>query len=670
MTKPIQGLVHNKKTMQIRIPQGQPLPRYRLIIDSAKGGTVTNIDEARQNIHQSPETVNLTLEQDGLWTTRPGTVYYGSIPGEEESILGGAEYVVDEDTRELIVVGGSGKVYKSENDGKTWSEITGATMTQEKRCYFLQIDNNLYITNRTDRLTLYNGSVLIRNSPIDNPSNLTATRGGGLSSGSFNLYYRVVALNEVGFTAGSNEANVTVNKQRDTWATETEKIDLSWDAVSGATRYEIYIADESGALIYLADSTTNSYADTGAAQVNPYREIPDVNTTGGPILGRLSLSNGRIWGVDENFNVVFSGVSQYINYFSWFYGGGWSELDPGGREFPIVVVHYRTGKGDVAPTVLSKSPDGRGSIWQIAMDTLTIGEDIVIIPTPVKIVGSIGAQGESAVTDANDNIYSANKKGVYALRNKAQMFNVLATDEQSVNIRPSYRKQISGKKFEDIITFFSEGKVMISASQDGVKNDTTFLHDLEKNAWIWAWTIGFEQFFEYTDANSQTHLLGVQKEENKLIEISERTTLDKGQGFRTSWKSPLLHVDPKDKTLFAKVKDVVLEIGRPQGTINFEILGIMKNKPLRQLGSRTIGDTVSSVDFCNALFGDYEFGTDPEVPTVFAQASVKKRIKINKKLNAIQFRVSSSVAGTRYTLLSLTAKGRFVPTKPPGSWNN
>ena len=655
----------------IKIPQGKGLPPYRLIIDSAKGGTVTNIDEARQNRHQSPETVNLTLEQDGLWTTRPGTAYYGTTPGSETlSPLGSAEYVVDVDTRHLIYVGGSGTVYKSTNNGQTWSSISGATMTAGYKCFFIQIDSKLYITNGADVLTYYDGTNLVRNTEIDDPTNLQAARGAGLSAGSYNLYYMVVALNAVGFTAGSNEATITVDKHRDTWAAATEVINLTWDAVTGATRYEIYLSDESGAQIYLDEVETNSYSDDGSAQQNPYREIPDTNTTGGPILGRLALSNGRIWGIDENHNVVFTGVGQYINYFSWFYGGGWAELDKGGREFPVVVTHYRTGKGDVAPTVLSKSADGRGSIWQIAMDTLTIGEDVVVIPTPVKIVGSIGAQGEAAVTDANDNIYAANKKGVYALRNKAQIFNVLATDEQSVNIRPTYRSNINGSKFDDIVAFFTEGKVMFSASQDGSKNDTTFLHDLEKNAWIWAWSIGFEHLFEYTDTNNQTHLLGVQDGETKLVEISDRATTDLGQGFRTSWKSPLLHVDEKDHTIFAKVKDVVAEIGRPSGTLTLEVLGIMKNKPLKKLASRTIGDTVSNVDFCNNLFGDYEFGTDPEVPTTFAQASVKKRIKVNKKLNAIQFKISSSQANTKYTILSLTAKGRYIPTKAPGSWNS
>lgn len=656
--------------MNIKIPSGRQQSQFKLLINSGKGGSVTNIDEARQNANQSPETLNMTLEQDGLWTVRPGTEYYGTTPASETSILGASEFVVDEDTREIILVGGSGTVYKSVNDGNTWSTLSGATMTTGKKCRFLQIDDKLYITNSTDRLTYYDGSALQRNSQISNPTNLAGTLGGGLSSGSYHLYYRVIAINGVGFTAGSNEVDMAVNIQRDVWSTATEKIDFTWDAVTGATRYEIYLSDESGAQLYLDETTTNSYSDDGSAVLNPYKEIPDDNTTGGPILGRLSLSNGRIWGIDENNRVVFSGTGQNINYFSFFYGGGYTYLDKGGREFPVVATHYRTGKGDTAPTVFSKTPDGRGGIWQIAMDSLTIGDETIIIPSAVKIVGSIGSQGETAVTDANDNLFSANKNGVHATRNKAQIFNVLSTEEQSVNIRPSWRSSINSAKYKDIFAYYFEGKVHFCVSQNGTNNDTIAIYDLEKNAWIWNWDIGFEQLFEYTDTNNSTHLLAVEYGESKLIEINQDALTDKGVAISTLWKSPLIHIDPKDKSVFAKIKDVVVELGRPQGTIYVEVLGLQKNKPFQQLASRTITDTVSAVDFANDYFSDYAFGEDDEVPTVFSQASVKKRLRVNKLLNAIQYRIYSTQANTRYTILSILAKGRIVPTRMPNEWDS
>lgn len=655
----------------IKIPSGKVAPLFTMVIDSGKGGTVTNVDEAKQNPNQSPETTNFTLVQDGIWQTRPGSTYYGTTPNSETSVVAGWEYVVSETSRHIICIGVSGTAYKSTNNGTTWSTLSGATFTPGNQYFFLQIDLRLYITNNSDALTYYDGSSLVRNTAILKPANFTATRGAGLTAGAFSLFYTVTALNAVGETEGATEATVTTNLRRDVWSGATELVNLAWDAVTGAVRYQIYLEDESGAQVYLDETTTNSYADDGSRELNPYVETPLTNTTGGPILGRLALSNNRIWGIDENNNVVFSGTGQYINNFSFFYGGGYTELDKGGREFPTVVTHYRTGKGDTAPTVFSKSADGRGSIWQIAMDSITIGSETITIPTPVKIVGSIGAQGESAITDANDNVFSANKKGVYALRNKAQMFNVLSTEEQTVNIRPTYRSAINGAKYDDIVAYFSDAKVLFSASQNGSSNDTTFLYDTERNAWIWAWTLGFEQLFEYTDSNESTHLLGIVSGESKLIEVTDRATTDyDGGAIETIWKSPLLHIDPKNKATFAKIKDVILELGRPQGNITFQVLGLQKNKPLSLLATKTYSDTVSNVDFHNYLFGDGSFGDDDETPSTFAQASVKKRVRVNKLLNAIQYRITSTTANTKYTINSVMARGRVVPTRPPSEWDN
>lgn len=657
--------------MKLQVPSGKVPPLFSILINSAKGGTVTNVDEAKQNASQSPETTNLTLVQDGIWQTRPGTLYYGTTPASETSLLGGAEYVADADTRQLILLGGSGTLYKSDDNGTTLDEVTGATFTAGQRPYFLQIDSRLYITNNTDHLTYYDGTDLIQNTELAAPANLAAARGAGLSAGSFTYYYTVTALNGVGETTGATEASVTVNLKREVWSAATEVVNLTWDAVVGAERYQIYLSDITGSQVYIDETVTNSYSDDGSQELNYYIETPYANTTGGPILGKLTLSGNRIWGIDQEHNVIYSGTGQDINKFSFFYGGGWATLDKGGREFPTVVVHYRTGRGEAVPTIFSRSADGRGSIWQISFDSISIGTETIVFPLAEKIVGSIGAQGQLAVTDANDNIFAANKKGIYALRNKQQMFQVLSTDEQTVNIRPTYRTAINGGKYEDIVAYFADGKVLFSASQNGTHNDTTFLYDLERNSWIWAWDIGFEQLFEYTDTNESTHLLGIISGETKLVEISERSLTDyDGSAVETIWRSPLLHIDPKNKATFAKIKDVILELGRPQGTVTFQVLGIQKNKPLALLANRSFSDTVSNVDFSNGLFGDVGFGDDDEVPSTFSQASVKKRIRVNKLLNAIQYRITSTSANTKYTINSVMARGRVVPTRPPSAWDN
>lgn len=655
-------------TLELRLPSGGKSGKVKVLINSQKGGSNTLLDEARMSPEQSPSVINLMQVQDGIWGTKWGTEYYGNPITGESGILGSDEFINASDVREIVAVGATtGKVYRSQDDCQTWTEVTGATMTLSKQCFFLQVDNELWITNATDRLTIYDGSHLTRNVQLNAPTGLSATRGAGLSAGSFTYYYTVVALNTVGFTNQSNEASVTVNITRDQFSSSANKtVSLSWTAVAGAERYEIYLNDESGAQIYLDSTTTNSYVDDGTKQLNIYQEAPSDNTTGGPILGKVVLSGNRVWGIDTaNKQVVWGGTGQYLKYFSYFYGGGYAALEAGGRDTPIGVIHYRTGKGDAQATIYTSSPDGRGSIWQIGFDTVTIGSSDVVIPTPVKIVGSIGANSALSIVDAKDNIYSCNTKGVFSLQSKAQLFNVLSTEEQSVNIRPSYRN-LSGSKFSELCAHYFEGKLFISGSEDGDHNDVTFLYDLEHNNWTWKWTIGFQQFFEHTDSGDKTWLMGVMSDTNQLVRISENVGTDLGQAFPTKWLSPIIHADPKDHTRFGTYLYGFVELGRPKGVINFEVIGTEKDRPFSSLGSRTITDTVSTIDFCNASWGDYEWGSDDDVPTTFSSATVKKAVKIRKKLNNIQFQVSSETANTSYTILSVGVTDK----KPPSSWFN
>lgn len=676
-----------------------------LVIDDFDGGTNTLIDEARQSPQMAMESVNMMLDQDGVWTTRWGTGYYGVAVSGESYIHAIAQYLASDGTNELIAVGGtSGLVYKSTDDGASWSPIGGVggdpfelltedgdtlitedgdTLTTETgqvfdttlggKVYSIQIKDQLYLSNGYDSLVRYDGTELLGYTALTTPTNVALSEGAGLTSpGSYTVYYRITALNEVGETVGSAETSISVDITRDQWAATDEYIDISWDAVSGASRYQVYYGDESGYsnLLITGSITTNSYRDDGTAGVNSYREVPLDNTTSAPVFGPMELSGNRLWATGDpsnEYRTYYSGTGGNMGVFSEYYGGGYFDIEKGGRDKPQRVVHYRTGKGDSAATVLTSNPEGAGSIWQVAFSSLTVGSTAIVVPEVYKIVGSIGTNAPSSVVDAKDNIYFANKKGVFALKSKAQLFNVLSTEEQSVNIRPSYRNLYSGK-YEDIVGHYFEGKVFFSCSYGGTRNDRIFYYDLERNAWVWYWSIGVEQFMEYTDSNGDTHLLGINKAENQIWEFSENYDSDLGTAFNTSYISPLLPVDRKDKTQFAKFDNALVELGRPVGTVTFEILGLQKNKSFASLASRTVTDSVSQVDFANDLYGDISYSDDPLTPETFSQPSVKKRLKVRKTINAIQYKVNST-SKAQYSILHLQAKGKLVNTNIPSNWN-
>lgn len=353
----------------------------------------------------------------------------------------------------------------------------------------------MYIANGTDDLTLYDGSTLSQYSGLTTPTGLGLTRGSGLSAGSYTNYYQVSAENEIGETLACTEVSTTTDIERDAWSAADEKIDLSWTAVSGAVRYNIYYSDVTGDEQFLAQTTTNSYSDTSADTVNPYIIPPTDNTTKAPKFKFMEISGNRIWGTgdpDNKWRVYYSGTGSNVGKFSIFYGGMWVDLEKGGRDTPVSIAHYRTGKGDPVATVLCSSPEGSGSLWQIGVSSITVGSYTFTIPTTYKIVGSIGTNAPLSTVKAKDNIGFGNKKGFFLLRNKEQLFNVLSTDEASQAIRSEWRS-LNGANIDKMCAYYYDGKIFISVPE-GTENSAITILDMERNNWSWKWTFGVKRF--------------------------------------------------------------------------------------------------------------------------------------------------------------------------------
>lgn len=653
--------------MKITIPtENNRKDKPLMIVDSFDKGSVSLIDEARLSSDMAKESINLIQTQDGLWSQRPGRNYYGVEIAGETTIDGAEEYVKDDTHREIIAVGGTtGKIFKS-TDGASWTELSGATLTPGLKPYFKQINSIMFITNGTDDMVQYNGTALNTYAGLSTPSNVQLSRNS-LTAGDYTMFYQITALNEVGETTASTEASIAVNKIRDTWATG-ESIGITWDAVSGATRYQIYWSDESGYESYIDSVTNNAYTDDATMQQNPYVVVPNDDTTTAPKFRQMELSSNRIWGtgdVSNPYRVHFSGVGQFIAYFSEWYGGGWVDLEKGGRETPISVVHYRNGSGASAATILCKSPEGEGTIWQITLESVTVGDVSFTVPIPVKVVGSIGTVAPNGVVKVGNDIMFPNKQGIFTLSNAPQLLNVLATKEKSQLIRPSYRG-MNQAKVQDICGIYHDAKVLYSCAI-GTENDTTFVFDYERRNWNWKWTFGAKQWLKATDANGRTHLLYVPPTGNRLVEVSDAFNSDFGQPIRTSYISGLLPFT-KDDTSFAKVKECVFTLGRLKGTVQLEVLGVDAKRGFTSVGSSSLSDTTSALMFVESIFGKYRFSNRVGKPKTFSQANKKKRVRVGRKINRIQVQVYSNTTGAEWTLLNWQAKGTIKPTSLPSAW--
>jgi hypothetical protein len=652
-------------------------------IDDFAGGSNNLIDEARMPSKFAVESNNMIQVQDGRWKTRWGTQYYGAALAANPD--GASEYVKSDGSTELIAIA-NGTAYKS-TDGGSWSSISGASFTAGTKCYFMQIAGFLYIANGTDALARYDGSVLTTYTQINAPANLAASLvASGLSSGAYTYYAQVTALNTVGESVGSTEASITTNKVRDNWTSTTDKVVWRWDSVNGATRYQLYLSDESGYETLLGQTDTTNFTDDGTADLNPYVEVPDDNTTGAPKFISMAVSNNRIWATNNTndmYKVYFSGTGQFIGNFSDFYGGGWINLEKGGREIPVAVKHYQSGSGEGRATVLAKTPDGKGAVWQLSISTATVGDTSFSVPSAAKVVGSFGTESVLVVVQTENDIAFPNRKGWFFLGPEKQYYGILRTKEGSSNIRP-YWRDLSGANISDICAYFYDAKIFISVPTSTSGNDRIIIYDTERGNWNVDWSIGAKQFLEYTDTAGESHFLYIPTSGTKLIELSENFSNDLGAAFNQSYISPLMPVS-KDKTEIMSLKEAVVELGRPRGVVKFQVLGVGKDDAFTTLGTKTITNFGSDTGVGSDLAGDF-FATSTndnssggagawavyytDSPSTFTQSTTKKALKKKKKVYALQFKVYSTTADSDFTILSLQAKGRLIPSRIPSSWTS
>lgn len=647
---------------------------FTLVIDKFGKGVMTLYDETRVPQDAVVRSYNMYLDQDGVWTTRPGSDVYGAaLTTPIDGACSFIKYNSDGTYTSRIAVIDNGAL-KTSSDGGAWTTVSGKTWTTGKPVKFKQHNSRIYIANGTDTLAYYGiaGGTLTTFSALAAPGSLVAPTRTGLTAGSYNAYYKITAVNSIGESVASAEMSVSggINKTRDNWTAGTDYLSMSWGAVAGATRYNVYYSDSAGTNIWLDSVSVAAYVDTGVATPNPYQEAPTVDSSGGPTFGELELSTNRLWATkDPNnpYRVSWAGTGQYAGAFNPFYGGGYIDLDLGGDERPERVVHFRDGKGTPVATVLTSTPTGAGSTWHIALTTLTVDTLTVVIPSAYKQQGSVGTRSPRGVVEFDDSIFFPSPKGFQGLGSQQQILNVLVTDEISSNIRPDV-ETINNAYSHLICGIAHQGRIFWSVPVGSTANNQTWVLDIERGkSWAKEWSIGAKQFFEYTDSSGVIHLLGIPVSGTKLIQFSRSILGDSGVFFSTSLESGLIHW-ADDHSTWAKVNKVYVEVADPRGEIMFSVSGTQKGKAFSSLGTISITDTVSDSGYSTDKFSDFLFSSSNNSPSTYTQASVKKYVRINKMLNNLKWQFSSSSINTTYAVIQIIIKGTILPTSDPSDF--
>jgi hypothetical protein len=676
------------KVTKLNLPSSSP-PYQELQQPSNPGqpifarGVITLINESKLPANALKEGNNIMLYEDGNPGPRWGTNWYGSaLPNG--AAIDGADYYVDTSGATHLVVVGGGIFYRSLDSGNTWTACTGSTITSGAKMYFVQANNFLYATNGVDSIVRYNGTTtLVTYTAISPPTSLSAT-ATGIAGSTYTYYYRVVAVNQIGFTQGTSSATVGVTAQRTNWdptSTGSNYVTLNWTAPVGTVvRYDIYVTDNASDntlnnLFYIGSSSTTSFIDNGQNAPQTSNPVPTQNTSTGPIVGELVLINNRLWGVRDSTNpqrLWWTGSGPFLGYFADSYDGGYVDLENGSSTKAIKTVGYRDGKGSPLVTTWFSTPDGLGCVWQTELDEITAADGSTVhIPTSAKLPGSRGTPAANSVVNVLDDYMYYNSQGIYDLGSRANLLSLLSTDEYSANIRTSLQ-QINNASAPGVATFYYLGKVFISVPYGSSTNNATIVYDTQISSKPWmpqAFTIGFERFFQYADNLTQqtVHLLAWKPGDNRLTEVSSQFQGDYNQPFATSLITGLINTT-KSRFDWLWAETAYIELSNPQDAINVELIGIERNKGFSSQKTATIQPTI-----VNAGWDTYAWDTMPWddtaiVPQTYSESSVKRYFTIQKELNAYQFHIYTNTVAAEYILRTLMIDGTPTENALPRTW--
>lgn len=661
------------KAIPLDVGQDQPIsfpkPQF-LTLDNFKRGVITLIDQSRLPKDALKEADNLFLVEDGQPAIRPGVDWFGTAPSA--NAIDGFDYFDFDGAIHLVAVAG-GVVFRSLNDGATWDTCTGATFTAGVTVNMNQNGGYLYLTTGVDLMTRYDGSTtLIVYSTLSTPTGVAATKTG-LGATTYTYYYKVAAVNAVGFSAASTADSEAVSLTRDNWDSTSNFVTVTWTTVASATRYDIYISENNLDFLYVGStlSTELSFKDDGTAPVIPSTTAPTDNTTTGPPVEELSnIGSIRMFGVrdtEDRHRVWYSGG--LLNSAGSFTNGddaGYLQLDPGGKFIPVKAVDYRDGKGTPLATIWCKSADGQGAIYQMSFDSFTVGDVSITVPSVYKLPGSRGTPAPGSVVNVLNDYMFYNNQAFYNLGSRAQFLNLLSTDEASANIRPTVKSISMGE--ENIAAVYFDAKVYFSVPYGGSDNNAVTIFDTERKAWLpKAFTIGFKKFLRYTDTTGVNRLLAVKPGDSQLSEISSGIQGDYGLPFNTSLLTGL-YPTTKDRFDFQFVEEGEVEFSNPQGDLGIELLGIERTRGFSSTNSETIETAITNVGWDTFDWDVSEWDDTSVVPETFSESSVKRYFNVQKELNAVQWHVFTAALNSRYTLRTLQTWGTETQSGKPRQW--
>ncbi len=622
-------------------------------------GYISTIDNSRRDTQSFSDLTNMEIVQDYVVRPRPPLVKYGVQP--DKPVIGRTNIRYN-DTRSIIWMmddAGTGKLYK-QTDGGAFTSI-GGTYDSSAWSMGVQAKAKLYMYNGVNNLSY----IKLSDNSVNTYTSLatpviSSVVKSGMAGSAYTHYYRVTANNEVGESIASGVGSVTSGKIRQSWIENTDYTTTTWTAVPGATSYTIYYGDKATdtfELYTVAENATISFIDYGTLAENTFKLAPEGNSTEGAIFTWMyaDAKNSQIFGVTKENKLFYSAPG--TGDFSPYNGGGWVGIDEDGDTKLNYVDGFRNGKGDPVITVSARGAAGKGKLFHVSFETLTVGDQVIVYPNVYEANGQSGTYAPRATLKERDSLYYFTGQDVRSTGTSQNIVNILTTDTISQVIEPDLEKinlahlhKSCGVSYRDRLYF----ALPVGSDEN---NEIWYLDLSRKNAWILRWPIPAKDLWLYEDSNGNTHFCALVN--NKVLEFTRKgaqTHQDDGVGWRSNVGFSSLTWD-EDGLSLGSIRNQYFKLLFPKGTINANATGLTRKGVTTSVGSDSYTVTTTPTAYDEWVYDMFEYDEDPGVVETYGKSVAVLRIKPRGLLNQLDWNVTADTAGSDYTLSAVSTRG-------------
>lgn len=624
-------------------------------------GYISTIDNSRRPLDSLSDLQNMEVVQDFVLRPRPPLVSYGTQPSD--TVIGRCitRYNSTRSIYWMLNVAGTGKLYK-QTDGGAYTVATGTNAYDDEAwAGGVQAKNKLYIYNGVDNLSYIDltdntGHVY---TALATPGAPTVTMNGATST-NYTYYYKITANNEVGESIASTAGSDTTNKQRDAWVENTDFMVLTWSSVAWATSYTVYIGDTATNCQELYTTSALTFTDYGTVAPNTFKLAPEGNSTEGAVFNHMYVDsrNSQLFGITTDNKLYYSAAG--TGDFSPYNGGGWVAIDENGDTQLNYVTGFRNGKGDPVITVSARGAAGKGKLYHVTFESLTIGDQIIIYPNVTEANGQSGTYAPRATIKARDSITYPTGADFKSTGTSQNIVNILTTNTVSQVIEPDV-ENISLENLHKAVGLEYKDRLYYSLPVGSTENNQIWYMDSSrKNLWVLRWTVSAKDMWLYEDNTGATHFCVLV--DNEILEFT-RTGAQPHQDNGTAWSSRVGFsslVWDEDGIILGKIRNQYFKLLNPKGTVTASATAYNRMGISTSAGSDTFTVTTTPTGYDSWVYDTFEYDADPGVVESYGKPVSVLTVKPKGLVSQLDWEVTADTAGSDYILSAVNTRGHAL----------